>query len=136
MRANPELPAEHPDQVGWVGVQNAGCLPERHPLAEPGVEQGTQVVRYAGVRPWLAVVAGPAEMAAEPLGYESQAAFRLERLAGLAEDMMQLVDALPQERVGQCRMVDRLPGEARRQLRELKVDDPLAEARGRGSPPV
>jgi hypothetical protein len=49
--------------------------------------------------------------------------------------MLQLVDALPQERVGQQGLVDGLADEARRQVREVKVDDPLPVLRAPMMPP-
>jgi hypothetical protein len=75
-------------------------------------------------------------VAAEPFGNKGQAVFRLEFLARLLEHAMQLVDALPEERVGQQGLVDGLTDEAGRNVREVGVDDPLAEARGRGGAPV
>ncbi|MGB6456136.1 MAG: hypothetical protein WBH47_16825 [Streptosporangiaceae bacterium] len=75
-------------------------------------------------------------MATESLGDESQPVLCLERLARLPGHMMQLVDALPQEWVGQHGLVDGVADETLRQMREVKVDNPLAEARGRGSAPV
>ena len=113
MRADPELPAELPDQVGWVDVQGSRRLPERHRLAEAGVDQAAQLISHIGVTLRVIGHAASAQVPAQPFGDESEAAFRLELLAGLAEYPVQLVDALPQQRVGQHGLVDGLADEAR-----------------------
>ncbi len=136
VRADPELPGEHPHQVGRVGVEGVRRLPEGHLLAEPGVDQFTQLMREAGSPRGRGRLAALTQVAPEPFGDECQAAFGFEFLAGLFEQVVQLVDAVPQERVGQHGPVDGLAGEAGRQLREIEVDDPLAETRGRGDAPV
>jgi hypothetical protein len=96
MRADPELAAEYPDHVGRVGVQSTRRIPERYLLAEASVDQVTQVIRHAGVRPCAMGLTVLAEVAAEPLGDEGQAVLRLKFLARLIEHVMQLVDAVPQ----------------------------------------
>jgi hypothetical protein len=70
-----------------------------------------------------------AQVTPEPLGDKRQAAFRLEFSARLTERVVQLADALAQQRVEQDGLLDRLPDQARGKLREVKVDDPLAETR-------
>jgi hypothetical protein len=136
MRADPELPAEHPDQVGGVGVQFVRRRPERQLLLEPDVDQVPQVSRHADARPGHAVRAGPAQMAAQPFGDEGQPVLRLEFLAWLIECQVQLVNALAQQRIGEHGLADGPPDQALRQLREVQVEHPLAEASGRGGPPV
>src|SRR5580700_4752072 len=136
MRADPELPAELPDQVRRVGVQGIRRLPERHRLAEAGVDQAAQLISYVGAGPCVTGHAAPAQVPAEPFGDERQPALRLEFLTRLVEYAVQLVDPLPQQRVGQHGLVDGLADEARGQAREIEVDDPLAEARGGGGAPV
>jgi hypothetical protein len=134
--ADPELAAEHPDKVGRVGVNAVRCGTERHLLAETSVDQVTQVLRHGCVLAPRARLRPLAEVTAKSLGDQGQAVLGLERLARLVEYVVNLVDALPQERVAQHGLVDGPADEARWQVGEAEVDDPLAEARSRGGAPV
>ena len=77
-----------------------------------------------------------AQVAAEPSGNKGQAVFRLEFPARLLQHARQLAGALPEERAGQQGLAGGLTGEAGPNVPEVGVDDPLAEARGRGGAPV
>ena len=85
MRAYPELTAEHPHQVGGVGVDRLRRLPEGYFLPEPCVDQVAQLMRDVGAERGLGQLVVPAQMLLEPLGDEGQAAFRFELTAGLVE---------------------------------------------------
>jgi hypothetical protein len=81
VRADPELPAEHPDQVGGVGVQRSGRLPERQLPLEPDVDQVPQVSRHPDVRArrsGCVIRTVLAQVAAEPFGDEGQPVLCLE----------------------------------------------------------
>lgn len=107
MRADPEFPAEHPDQVGGVGVESVRRFPEGHLLVEPDVDQVPKVSRQADVglrRPGRGTTLG--QVAAESFGDECQPVLRLEFVARLTEYLMQLVNPLPEERVRQHGLVD------------------------------
>ena len=93
-------------------------------------------MRHAAIQLSRACLPGPAEVPAEPFGNKCQPVLRLELLPGLAEHAMQLVDALAQQRVGHQGPVHGRADEARGQLGQVEIDDPLAEARGRGGTPV
>ena len=99
VRADSEFPAEHPYQVGGVCADRLRCLPERHLFPESGIDQLAQLVRDDR---WASDGGGrgvPAQVLVEPLGDEGQAAFRFEFRARLVEGVVQLVDALAQQRV-------------------------------------
>ena len=114
-----------------MGVQDRGRLPERQLRLEPDVDQVPQVGRHADVRARRSATVVRtmlAQMAAEPFGDEGQPVLGLEFLACLVEGQVQLVNAPPQQRVGQHGVVDRRADEARRQLRKVEVDHSFAEA--------
>jgi len=136
VRADPELPAEHPDQMGGMGVQLLRRLPERHLLVEPDVDQVPQVSGHADVRAWRTGLDVLAQVAAESFGDECQPVLRLEFLAWQVQDAVQLVNALPEKRIGQHGLVHGPADQAGRQLGEVKIDDSLAEAGSRGGAPV
>lgn len=136
VRADPELPAEHPDKVGRVRVQHVRRIPEGHPLAEAGVYQLAELMRDIGTRHGGPRLPRPAKVTPELLGDERQADFGLELLARLLEHAVQLADAMPQHRVTQQGLPGCRAGQARGQLGQVEVHDPLAKAGGRSGPSV
>jgi hypothetical protein len=119
VRADPELPAEHPHQVGGMGVDRLRRLPERHLLAEPRVDQLAQLVRDVGRGRRGFGLRRVAQVMLEPFGDKGEAAFRFEFPAGLVERVMQLIDALPEQGVEQHGLIHGPADKVRGKVREI-----------------
>ena len=109
MRADPELPAEHPHQVGRVSVDRLRRL-----LSVTFSRKRASISsRSCHARFWPACTAWPGGVAAgAPRWQRSRSVTKARRLSasssspGSLEHAMQLVDALAEERVGQQGLVD------------------------------
>lgn len=115
-----------------MGVDEAGRLVQGEGLQEPFVEEFAQCPGDAVAGSRTARQPG-AQVCAQPFTDEGEAALRLELVARVGEDRVQLSDAAAQEGVGEVRAVHRRSDEARVEVGHVEVEHALAEAaRGGG----
>jgi hypothetical protein len=136
VRADAELRAERPHQVGGMGVQPRRRLPEQYRLRDRRVQKVTEAVgdplgSCHGAFGWMML-----KIVAETVDDQREAALGLQLVPGPAQRLVQLPDAETQDRIGEHRPVGGPPDQPLRQLPEVQVDDALAESRLRRRPPV